>query len=321
MYPIEHNNSFIARTRTVFEELNFRVKPLKRLFALSNVRNRKANTVVLNWYEDQPYRKGLGGAKRLLFVIGFFISILSLRLFSNNIQWVRHNFKPHNTAGKPLLFRFTLRLLSAVTDQVVTLEATDKFDSSVVKHPLYKNEGQLYQYIAALGSGARNIEYLYFGSIKPYKRLDALLNVWPQPLPLKIMGFCSDKSYTQQLHEIVAARRLSVDWVNEFVEDAALEEAVATSRFVIMAHDDDAMISSGTFYMALSLGANILCFDSAFARLKSKEFSFVKIISPENLQMQLAAIDYVDSHIVISKALEKYNEQAIRESWQAILST
>ena len=73
--------------------------------------------------------------------------------------------------------------------------------------------------------------------------------------------------------------------------------------------------------MAMSLGANVLCFDSAFARMKAREFPFVKIIEPDNLETQLANLEYVDSSVVVNQAVDRYGEEAIRESWRVVLTT
>ena len=55
--------------------------------------------------------------------------------------------------------------------------------------------------------------------------------------------------------------------------------------------------------------------------MKAREFPFVKILQPDNLESQLANLDYVDSSVVINQAVAHYGEQAIRESWRVVLST
>lgn len=321
LYPFVHSNGFVERIKGAFSELGYDINPFKQLFRPANIFNRSENWLVLNWYEDQPFRKGMRGPKRWLFLLAFFLTVCSIPLFSSKVIWVRHNYKPHNVADKSLLYSFILKLLSIIADRVVTLEMTDRIESSVVKHPLYFNDRDLIQFFEGIGYTQKSKDFLYFGSIKPYKRLDKLLEVWPAEQKLQVMGFCSDKEYADKLNRIIDERDLQVDWNNEFVEEKTLEAAISDTRFVIMAHDDNAMISSGTFYMALSLGANLLCFDSAFARMKAREFPFVKIIQPDNLAGQLASLEYVDSSVVINQAVDRYGEQAIRESWRVVLTT
>lgn len=319
LYPIEHSNGFISRTKGVFSQLGYSVAPLKQLFRIGNITRRKHNAVVLNWYEDQPYRRGLHGIKRWVFIAGFFISLITMRLFSANIIWLRHNFKPHNASGPTLLFNCITGLMQRVSHRTVTLEATDAIDASLVKHPLYQSDDQLAEFFQQTVNRPRIIDYLYFGAIKPYKRLDALLEVWPSAQRLRIMGYCSQADYTQKIQQIIAQRGLSVEWENAFVEQSLLEEAVANTRFVIIPHDDGAMISSGTFYMALSLGANVLCFDSHFARTKAKEFSFVQILDKQDLGSQLAQLNYTSAGLVVEQAVRHYGDRAVKESWRDVL--
>ena len=321
LYPFVHSNGFVERIKGAFSELGYDIQPFKKLFRPANLFSRDENWLVLNWYEDQPFRKGMSGPKRWAFLSAFFLTVCSIPLFSSKVIWVRHNYKPHNVAEKSSLYNVILRLLSMVADRIVTLEMTDKIESSVVKHPLYFNDRDLFQFFEGIGDTQKSHDFLYFGSIKPYKRLDKLLEVWPVAQKLEVMGFCSDKDYAAKLHGIIEQRGLQVDWNNAFVKEETLEAAISNTRFVIMAHDDNAMISSGTFYMAMSLGANVLCFDSAFARMKAREFPFVKILQPDNLESQLANLDYVDSSVVINQAVAHYGEQAIRESWRVGLST
>ncbi len=319
LYPFEHSNAFVERTKRAFCELGYTPLRFKRLFSLKNVFQRKQNAVVLNWYEDQPFRKGLSVVTRPLFILSFFFTLLSMRIFSSNVVWVRHNFKPHNVNKASTLYRIVIKMLSIVATKIVTLEYTPEVKASVVKHPLYKTDSQLLAQIHSNTQQAKKNDYLYFGSIKPYKRLDSLLAVWPEDKKLVIAGYCADHNHAAELRQLIRARHLQVTWENAFLTDAELEKTVANSRFVILPHDDNAMISSGTFYYALGLGANIICFDSAFAREKARAFPFVRIVDREHLASELKSISYVDSGDVLTSAYHHYNEKAVADSWRPVL--
>ena len=320
LYPFTHSNGFIERTKHVFSRLGYTIHPFKRLYKPTNLLCREDNWVVLNWYEDQPFRQGLSGFRRLAFIASFFISLWLIRLFSKNIIWVRHNYRPHNEEADIDLYRSIVRLMRSVSDKVVTLERTELLGTSVTKHPLYKEDAVIIDLQREMQIRTRQIDYLYFGSIKPYKRLDALLAVWPESKKLTIRGYCSDNAYTRTLEDIIERRGINVDWENRFLSDEELEAAVADSKYVILPHDDHAMISSGTFYMAVSLGANILCFDSAFARNKAERFDFVQVINPKTLPVQLEALRYMPSDQVMTEALAHYSDKAVTEAWRHVLS-
>ena len=319
LYPFTHSNGFIARTKQVFSRLGFDIKPFKSLYHPRNLLSREENWVVLNWYEDQPFRKGLSGIRRVVFIASFFVTLWVMRLFSKNIIWVRHNYRPHNSDADIDLYRSIVRLMRSVADRVVTLERTELLGTSVTKHPLYKEDAVIIDLQKEMQIRTKQFDYLYFGSIKPYKRLDALLDAWPESKKLTIRGFCSDSTYTQKLLDIIKQRDIDVDWENRFLSDEELEAAVANSRYVILPHDDHEMISSGTFYMAVSLGANILCFDSAFARNKAERFDFVQVITPEALPEQLESLRYMPSDQVMTEALAHYSDKAVTEAWRHVL--
>ncbi len=319
LYPFTHSNGFIDRTKQVFSRLGFAIQPFKSLYRPANLLCREENWVVLNWYEDQPFRSGLSGIKRVLFIASFFVSLWLMRLFSKNIIWVRHNYRPHNTEADIDLYRSIVRLMRSISDRVVTLERTELLGTSVTKHPLYKEDAVIIDLQREMQIRTKQFDYLYFGSIKPYKRLDALLEAWPASKSLTIRGYCSDTTYARELSDIIERRGISVDWENRFLSDEELESAVSNSKYVILPHDDNAMISSGTFYMAVSLGANILCFDSAFARNKAERFDFVQVISPEELPLQLESLRYMPSDKVMTEALAHYSDKAVTEAWRNVL--
>ncbi len=321
LYPYEHANGFIDRTKSVFSALGFSIHPFRSLFRFGNISRRKSNWVVLNWYEDQPFRQGMSGMKRVTFILGFIVSLWTLRLFTDHIIWVRHNFKPHNTQSNNDFYRYIVRLMRYLSDRVITLEPTDILGTVVAKHPLYKGDEELLALQRRLSSASKQYRFLYFGSIKPYKRLDMLLHRWPADKPLTIKGYCADPRYTATLNNIIAERELQVHWENRFLDDDELEAAVANTEYVILPHDDNAMISSGTFYMALSLGANVLCLDSVFARYKAGVFNFVKVISTTRLPEQLDNLEHVPSEQVIAQAMAHYNDRAVQSAWCAALAT
>src|SRR5690606_3913275 len=116
----------------------------------------------------------------------------------------------------------------------------------------------------------RSIDYLFFGTIKPYKQVEELLEYWPAGRTLNILGYCADQHYSSYLNGIILRRKLAVNWQNEYVDEQELNYALAHTRYVIMPHEDDSMISSGTFYHAASYGTNFLCFPSKFAVNKAQ---------------------------------------------------
>lgn len=324
-YPFEHKNKFVLNTILVLRQLGCDVKPLKRLYALGNLRKRKRNIVVLNWYEDQLYRQNFSPLKRLLYGGYFVLSLLVFPLLSSKVYWVRHNYKPHSQGEDSFWFRLATRLLNWVADEVVTIEPARGFDSQLVKHPLYVTDKLILDVIDGMSDKVCTEQsdgprFLYFGAIKPYKGLTELLDIWPADRSLTIAGLCKDADYTAQILSIVQQRALSVTWMNEYVEESQLEQLVSEHEFVLLPHKDGTMISSGTFYFAISLGANIIGFDSDFIRLKAEQHNFVHRVSHDNLAASLAHLQAVPRSQVLQQALKYYGEAQVRDSWASLLS-
>ncbi|WP_147291791.1 hypothetical protein [Alteromonas aestuariivivens] len=316
----------MLNTMQVFQQLGCEVQPLKHILLPRNLGHRSSNAVILNWYEDQLFRQNFSWFERGLFLGYFVLSVLLFPLLSKRVYWVRHNYKPHGLGKSSWVHRLSTAMLNRAAHKVVTLEPANGFESEVVKHPLYVSDRALLEAIdriraqRAAAGGASLHRFLYFGSIKPYKGVSGLLKSWPRDLPLTIAGLCQDGAYTATLKQIIVQRRLSVEWLNEYVEDSVLEQLVQEHEFVLLPHKDGTMISSGTFYFAISYGANVVGFDSQFIRMKAKEHQFVHRVNQNELKNSLVSLKPVPREEVLEQALQHYGESKIRDSWAPLLT-
>lgn len=319
LYPMSHGNEIINITKKHIASLGFSVSSFWALFSLRNLKSRRFNKVILNWYEDQPYRQNTSLLKRVGMYVTYILFILIAPLFSSKIIWVRHNLKPHNVIRKPLSYEFLLWCISISATEVVTLEESTSIKGSVVPHPLYCSDSQLNKIIGHLKNNKRLYDFVFFGAIKPYKRLNELLASWPSGIQLKIVGMCSSHKYERALRNIIKERSLDVFWDNEYLSSDSLNDIISNARYVILSHDDGAMVSSGTFYHAISYGANIVTMPSVFGISKSIRHSFVSQIDFSNMETTLKALPYRSAEDVMNESLRFYGEQHIRSSWEGIL--
>ncbi|PKG98750.1 hypothetical protein [Paraglaciecola sp. MB-3u-78] len=77
----------------------------------------------------------------------------------------------------------------------------DYIRSQHLLHPLYESDEDLLEKTtnAKMVDLKGEITTVLFGSIKPYKGVDKLLESWSKDLKLTILGRCSDESYTNSL--------------------------------------------------------------------------------------------------------------------------
>ena len=78
------------------------------------------------------------------------------------------------------------------------------------------------------------------------------------------------------------------------------------------------MISSGTFYHAISYGCNILVTESKFGLQKSSEHGFVHIYRPEKLSKRRLDSIFVTKQDVYAEALKHFGQESVVASWKKI---
>ncbi|WP_438864519.1 hypothetical protein [Neptunicella sp.] len=356
-FPFNHVNRYVDLTKQTLTDIGYEVLSYRHLYRFNNLLKRQENTVVLNWFEDRPYRKSFSSKQQRLELLRTTLGIVLMRLFCRRVIWVRHNYLPHNLASsseqnpdekkplvnklpqlpkisiqrqhtmqkrqtpRPLSHRINCFLLHHLASEVVCMEPTD-FATAIVPHPLYRSDHQLQDAIStAIPFQAEQppLEYVFFGTIKPYKRLDELLEHWPLGVPLTIMGYCSEPEHVTQLKCIIQRRGLWVNWTNEYVDEQELNQTLAHCRYVVMPHEDDSMISSGTFYHAASYGTNFICFNSKFARHKAQQHHFVHIVDKTGLPQQLSRVNYIPRREVMAQALKHYGQTAQQQAWKHVL--
>ena len=318
-FPFVHVNEYVEISKKSISETGLEVLNFKKLYSIKNLFSRANNIAVLNWYEDRLYQKRFGKLRAFIEHFVVFFQLVLMRLFASHIIWVRHNFKPHNRSTRPFTHKLCCAALNFIATEIVTLEKTEAFNSTVIPHPLYRDDADIMQEIDSPEPENFELDYLFFGTIKPYKRVDELLTIWPQETFLKIVGYCQDIIYEEKIKTIIADRNLHVEWQNEYVSEAYLNDLLAKTRYVFMPHSDGAMISSGTFYQAINFGINIVCFDSFYARDKKAKHDFVHVVAEENFAANLQQLHAVPKKKVMSEALAWYGRKTIVQTWSELL--
>lgn len=311
--PYTHMNEYVEINKSALLEAGYEAIPLSLKNSLSIFHS---NTpIIVNWLEDRPYGSTFNArVKFTTFLKCFFVVIYGAILCSPRI-WVRHNFKPHNATGSYRYFKIITSMLRLFRYREVSLE---KYTNGDLFHPLYMPDESLKERVSQVET--TKFEYLIFGAIKKYKGIHNLLSVWPQEKTLKIAGKCNDEIYEKEILDIIARRELKVNWRNEYLSDVELNEELSKAHFVIISHSDNTMISSGSFYHAISFGCNIISLKSDFSIQKNKEHSFVHLIDGAKCALDLIEDRYVEKEKVMIEALNTYSRRKLSEKWYQILS-
>jgi glycosyltransferase involved in cell wall biosynthesis len=315
MYPHRSQNEFLDLNKKALKKLGYDVRETNLDFVKFLISSPKKAIVILNWVEDRVYGRSY---KR---VVQYFLKMIALvifsKIFAKKTVWVKHNFKPHNSAGSMKRFKFICGLYSFLKIRPVALE--EYYSTPALIHPLYKNDKTI---LKNLGLNKKyDNDVIFFGGIKPYKNLDLVLQDWPLSLSLKIVGKCSDASYINKLNSIIIERRLNVTWDNRFVSRCELDDLLNVSKFVLLPHAEGTMISSGSFYHAIGEGCNILTNDSIFGREKSKRHSFVHVMDIKSLSNDILEGIFVSRDKVLEEVVSCYGEEKVVSAWELILAS
>ena len=271
------------------------------------MKGKKSDVLILNWLEDYPcLKKGLLPEARetLRVVLGMVIASLYYR----KIIWVRHNYKPHLEHNK-FCYSTLCAAIRFFSDEIVTHRTVKEFKSQVIPHPLYKKTDA--QTVAAFG-------YLIFGNIKPYKNIPLILKNWDPKRELKIIGKCKSTELNSEITTLIKDRLPKVIYENRFMEVDELNGLLSSAAFVILAHEEASMIVSGTFYHAISYGANVVLKDSQFARSVKSEFPLVHLV--EDFGDALSGLVPFPREDIITLAELTYSDSVIANQWSHLLA-
>ncbi|KXI28501.1 glycosyltransferase family protein [Paraglaciecola hydrolytica] len=189
-YPNKNElNRYIESNERVWKKAGYQVEFTDLL--LSDIARQlfspRKNVIILNWFED---RVSYSATPTIEFVKSLII-LLTVKLKFRRIIWVRHNFCPHNIKSEKF-FRWISILLNKLSHRIVTHRPVKQFKSTVIPHPLYSVSKTSI-------CVEKDVEYIYFGTIKKYKGIEQLLSAWPSNKKIVIAGKCDDENLNKSL--------------------------------------------------------------------------------------------------------------------------
>ena len=299
------NLSFILKNN--FTDVNFVALSPKTMLKML-LKGQRADVLILNWLEDYPcLKKSIWGEARetLRVVVGMIIA----NLYYRKIIWVRHNYKPHLEHSK-LCYRILCSTIRLFSNDIVTHRGVQEFKSQVIYHPLYKK---------TKANTVAPFDYLIFGNIKPYKNIPLILQNWDPKRELKLIGKCKSVELNNEITALIKDRLPKVIYENRFMEVEELNGLLSSVTFVILAHEEASMIVSGTFYHAISHGANVVLKDSQYARSVKSEFPLVHLVEDFGGDALSSLVPFPRED-VIELANHTYSDSVIANQWSRLLA-
>lgn len=263
-YPGVGNNPYTLRMQSCLPENHQAVLfPRIKLLALHRLFRvlPKVDVVLVSWLENCLVDRRTGKA-RIFGRLTFLVKLYVLRLFSRHVIMVRHNQFPHSTRPDDQhKVKQLIDQLEQSFDAVITHSGHQTDHRYYVPHPLYYADFP--QHNRSLPDPLIDGNYcVAFGRISRYKNLLALVDAWGGSNQLVIAGKADDPSYLALLTR--AAKGKNVTIAARYWSDDDAYALVAGANALVLAHEGNDVVVSGSYFYAISCGTPVLALTTPF---------------------------------------------------------
>lgn len=315
------DNAYVGRTiemLSTFAEV--REVPSLREFlkSPSSYRRHCYDFIVLNWIENGIVKRdGTLSAKGL---IAFVIHILIIKTLARKVIFVRHNNYPHNASA--CSGKWAANFIDAAEklfDGVVTHSGHHRSRRRhYIPHPLYRIPE-----VASSGPAGEGGYFFVFGRILPYKKIDELIAGVSSDVRLVIAGSSPDDEYIQKLRCLSQGK--SVQLITKYIDDGEAARLARASRGIVITHNDEDMVVSGTFFYALSVGVPIITVSSPFVEWFQKEYRLPGVTVGSNISSVCELLSKEQAGDTCARGPEKrvveelFGDDVVKRGWRDLL--
>lgn len=322
--PFESSeNAYTARMVEILSHLGtVSIVPTFKVFLRSplSYRPNSYEFIIANWIENRIVNHN--GKISVVGVLRFVLNIVLFKVLSRKTIFVRHNNYPHHAS--PAASAYAARIIDWAEmffDYVVTHSGHNvTLKRKYIPHPLYKHSHN-----AESIQNEQDDYFLIFGRILPYKKIEMIVEVIPAHVRLVIVGSAPDKSYLELLRGLAAEKNIKI--IAEFVSDERAVQLCKSSRGIVISHNDNDMIVSGTFFYALSLGIPIYTVSSPFAEWAFKTLEVPGLHVAKDIQSLCAAMALSSAPVKQLVELEQnkveklFGDDVIKTKWSEIFQS
>jgi beta-1,4-mannosyltransferase len=283
-------NSYVEVQKTLLRDLGYDVTPMSLKSLLRGAifqLFRPKNVVVFHWLELRPFKQR--GVRMVLSPTGcviFAFYCLIAAIGRAKVVYFVHDHAVHDSVGlQRWLSKKMIAFLTRLADfRVVHAPGfQNKYRAQYLPHPLYWD-------VPGYRQATREIEHAtpwfsVLGELRPYKRIDALLDVWPHDCKLEIAGK-GGPAYVAKLRDIIHQRKLesTVSLEEGFLSDEEFERRVGQADVMILPHADETMLVSGAFFQASGRVPIVISRATPFMQWAAQKFDNV-ILFRENEEL------------------------------------
>lgn len=268
-YPKATDNPYLRSNVALLEELGFEVIAEPTLwgdrgkFLLKHLIKRDIDSVVVNWHENLFRHRD--GRVNWMGIPIYLISLLLFRLMSRRVVYIRHNLYPHSFTQH--WKRSLAKMVVGIGQKIAQVRATHSGHMrpagfQYLPHTLYKTFKSDHLEQVDVGCSLPEDFHVMFGFIERYKRVDEVIRCWNNAAYLVIAGNCKDQNYLDELHRLAEGKNIL--FITRFIKEDEAQKIVGLSRGLIIAHADEDMIVSGSFFFGISVGAPLFAVRTPF---------------------------------------------------------
>ncbi|WP_321325735.1 hypothetical protein [Thiomicrorhabdus sp.] len=271
---------------------------------------KKSDLLIINWLEN--HLRSPNNGLSILGIFKYFLYLLYFRLISKKTIYVRHNIYPHNMKG------FHAKLATFITNigenlchkKIAHSGHLIKEGYDYVPHPLY-NLSLSNEYKSSYDN-----YYTMFGRIERYKKIETIIKNWDLEETLLIAGSIGDQSYLDELLKLSVGKNIQFD--ARFIPDNEAANLVSASNGIILAHSEENMIVSGSFFFAITLGVSVFAIKNPFFNWLEKE-GFKGLIVFDETSAMIKQLKINTSHptkkAIQHKAVQIFGQETVKEKW------
>lgn len=285
---INTTNDYINRVKEVLHECGYEVRPLSFRTLLSQHAwglMKPDNVVLVHWLESRVFSEGRAGARvRPAGLIQFMLYALVLAVMRARLIYFVHDHAVHDLVGwRRECSRRLISVLRWLADVVVVHDPNfcKQYRAQYLPHPLYQERRTQ---IKPRSAGDTQFRAGVLGAIRPYKRIEHIIDVWPEGPELVIRGRC-DTGYETLLRKHIANRptaniTLAVGFMSRDDFDSELDRLDA----LLLPHADASALVSGAFFEAIGAVPMVIARTSPFIRWAKERFdSVIPFMDESNL--------------------------------------
>jgi len=269
---------------------------------------------VVNWLENSMVdnRNRISIASFAKFTVKFLI----LKIICKKIIYVRHNFYPHALIGtQAILAKNIIDFFVKSADQCL-VHSGHLISKNVhyVPHPLYHFDEEI-------PTNGNEDYYIIFGRIVEYKAIDKLLVAWGEE-KLLIAGKVDSIDYLDKLNNIITLRNLNnVTTATHYLSNTEAATKVSSSCGLIIAHSDDDMIVSGSFFFAASLGVPVFAIKTPFFEWLINTQGYVGLFVYDDIRQLINGISSHKKNVknkndILNSAQLLFGNDLVKKYWE-----